>query len=75
MAYTSTFLVLRKCVDNSKIIVNVDEIQTISEIEYNGKNCAGICFIHKNENYYVKETVEEIADLLRKGTSLYHVPF
>ena len=76
MAYTSAFLVFRNCTGNdSKIIVNINEIQSISEIELNNNNCTKIRFIHKNENCYVKETVEEIANLLSKGISVYHIPF
>lgn len=76
MLDTPSFLVLRNCTENdSKIIVNIDEIQSISETELNSINCTKIRFIHKNENCYVKETVEEIANLLGKSMSIYHVPF
>jgi hypothetical protein len=71
MADIPSFLVLRSCAENNpKIIVNINEIQSISEIELNGNNCTKIRFIHKNENHYVKETVEEITNLLDKVTSL-----
>ena len=76
MTYTSTFLMLRDCTDNnSKIIVNINNIQSIRETELNDIKCTKISFINPNANCYVQETVEEIANLLGKGTSLYHVPF
>ena len=76
MTHSPSFLMLRRCDENnSKIIVNMDDIQSISEIEHNGNNCTNIRFKHKDWNYFVQETVEEIANLLSEGTSLYHVPF
>lgn len=69
MTYSPSFLELRK------IIININEIQSISEIERNGNNCTKIRFKHKDKNYYVKETVEEITNLLCNGASFYSVSF
>jgi len=75
MADTSIFLMLRDCTENkSKIIVNINNIQSIRETELNDIKCTKISFINSNANCYVQETVEEIANILSKGTS-YHVPF
>lgn len=63
-----TFLVLQRDVDGSKIIININDIQYINE----GSDEKTIVHLCHNKDYIrVKESVEDIANLLGKGTSIY----
>ena len=73
------FLVLQRHGDNSKVIVNINEIQSVTEVELSLDTtyikCTSVHFLHRNDYMRVKETPEEIANLLCKITTICHVPF
>lgn len=71
MSIIPTFLVLQQDDDGSKIIININDIQYIFDVD----NVNTLIHLKSNKDIYVKESVEDIINLLGKGTSIYHVPF
>ena len=62
--FNEAFIILHT-IDNSPVIVRVGEIQSIYQQEHYGKEVTRIQFIRRNNELFVKETVDEITSLLK----------
>lgn len=63
--FDEAFIILHT-INNSPVIVRINEIQSIYQQEHYGKEVTRIQFIRRNNELFVKETVDEITSLLKK---------